>query len=77
MAECAARFRQQSVDAEAKGLSEPFTGITTTGSVTPGLFALHATGVSTEPVRKAAVAFLAALSAPQRAATTFGVDDPE
>jgi hypothetical protein len=77
MAERAARFRQQSVDAEAKGLSEPFTGITTNGTVTPGLFAVRATGVSTEPVRKAAVAFLSALSAPQRTATTFGVDDPE
>jgi len=77
IAERAARFRQQSVAAEAKGLSEPFKGITTHGTVTPGLFAVRSTGVSTEPVRKAADAFLAALTGPQRAATQFGVDDPE
>ena len=77
MAERAARFRQQSSDAEAKGLSEPFKGITVEGAVTPGLFAVRSTGVSTEPVRKAADAFLAALSAPQRAITQFKVDDPE
>ena len=77
IAERAARFRQQSTDAEAKGLSEPFTGITTTGTIAPGLFAVKSTGVSTEPGRKAADAFLATLSVPQRAATQFKVDDPE
>lgn len=29
IAERAARFKQQSIDAEAKGLSEPFKGVTT------------------------------------------------
>ena len=77
IAERAARFRQQSVDAEAKGLSEPFKGITANGAIAPGLFAVKSTGVSTEPVRKAATAFLAALSAAQRAATQFPVADPE
>ena len=77
LAERAARFRQQSTDAEAKGLSEPFTGITTKGTIAPGLFTVKSTGVSTEPVRKAAEAFLTALSATQRAATQFKVDDPE
>ena len=77
IAERAARFRQQSVDAEAKGLSEPFTGVTTNGAIAPGLFAVKSTGVSTEPVRKAADAFLTALSASQRTATQFKVDDPE
>ena len=42
-----------------------------------GLFPIHSTGVSTEPVRKAAEAFLAALTAEQRAKTMFPVDDPE
>ena len=77
LAERAARFRQQSLDAEAKGLSEPFKGITANGSIAPGLFAVRSTGVSTEPVRKAADAVLAALSGPQRSASQFKVDDAE
>ena len=43
----------------------------------PGLFAVRSTGVSTEPVRAAASAFLAALTAEQRQASTFPVEDPE
>lgn len=77
IAERAARFKQQSIDAEAKGLSEPFKGITTNGTIAPGLFAVRSTGVSTEPVRKAADVFLAALTAPQRAGSQFQVDDDE
>jgi hypothetical protein len=64
-------------DAESKGLAEPFKGITTDGKVRPGLFPVRSTGVSTEPVRKAADAFLAALTPEQRKKTTFAVDDPE
>ena len=63
------RYRKMSVDAENQGLAEPFKGITTNGSVVPGLFPIRSTGVSTEPVRKAAEAFLASLtpsSAPRR-----------
>jgi hypothetical protein len=71
------RFRKMSIAAEEKGLAEPFRGITASGSVEPGLFPIRSTGVSTEPVRKAAVAFLAGLSAPQRARTEFPVDDLE
>ena len=62
---------------EAQALAEPFRGITTNGSLQPGLFPLRSTGVSTEPARKAATAFLAALTPAQRAKTTFPVDDPE
>src|SRR5258706_9025605 len=71
------RFRKMSIDAETKGLAEPFKGITTNGQIVPGLFGIHSTGVSTEPVRKAADAFLAALTVEQRAKTMFGIDDPE
>ncbi len=46
-------------------------------SVVTGLFPIKSTGVSTEPVRKAATAFLAALTPDQRQRTAFGVDDPE
>src|SRR5580700_3502130 len=72
-----ARFRQMSRDAETKGLAEPFKGITTNGAVEPGLFSIRSTGVSTEPVRKAAESFLAALTKEQRDKTMFPVDDPE
>jgi Protein of unknown function (DUF3500) len=58
----AVRRKAQSERAEAQGLAEPFKGITTNGTVTPGLFALRSTGVSTEPVRTK---------------TLFPVDDPE
>jgi len=71
------RFRVRSREAEVTGLAEPFKGLTATGSVEPGLFALRSTGVSTEPVRVAAAAFLASLTPDQRRASTFGVGDPE
>jgi hypothetical protein len=73
----AAQFRRMSDEAEKKGLAEPFKGITTDGHVVPGLFAIRSTGVSTEPVRKAADALLAALTKEQRDKTTFAVDDVE
>lgn len=71
------RFRQMSAKAEMAGLAEPFRGVTTKAGPEPGLFAIKQTGVSTEPVRKAAVAFLAGLTAEQRAKSKFPVDDPE
>ena len=72
-----ARFLAMSKDAEAKGLAEPFKGVTTNGTVQTGLFGIKSTGVSTAPVRKAAETFLGALSNEQRAKTMFPVDDPE
>src|SRR6218665_1263603 len=57
IAEGAARSREF----EAKGLAEPFKGVTADGTVVPGLFGVKSTGVSTAPVQKAATAFLAAL----------------
>src|SRR5260370_41027347 len=73
----AERFRQMSIDAETRGLAEPFKGITTNGTPQPGLFSIRSTGVSTEPVRKAAAAFLAALEPEQRKKTLFPLDDVE
>jgi hypothetical protein len=75
--ERAERFRRMSQEAEARGLAEPFKGITKDGQIIPGLFAIRSTGVSTEPVRQAAVAFLASLSPEQRAKTAFPVNDDE
>lgn len=71
------RFARMSREAEAKGLAEPFKGVTTDGTVAPGLFAIRSTGVSTEPVRRAATAFLGGLTTEQRARASFPVDDPE
>jgi hypothetical protein len=62
---------------EATGLAQPFKGITTDGTVVPGLFAIRSTGVSTAPVRQASEAFLKSLSAAQRARTVFAVDHLE
>ena len=58
-------------------LAEPFRGITTDGKIETGLFPMRATGVTTEPVRKAAVDFIAALTAEQRAKTLFPLGDDE
>lgn len=71
------RFRTMSRQAEERGLAEPFKGLTATGEVEPNLFTIRSTGVTTEPVRKAAESFLAALNADQKARTAFKVDDPE
>jgi len=62
---------------ETRALAEPFKGVTTNGSVAPGLYKIHSTGVSTEPVMRAANAFIAALTAEQRAKTLYPVDDDE
>jgi len=71
------RFRDMSRQSEQKGLADAFKGITTNGEVIPNLFPLKSTGVSTEPVRKAAVAFVASLTAEQKKKTLFPIDDPE
>lgn len=71
------RFRERSRQSEKEGLKDPFRGVTAKGVVEPGLFAVKHTGVSTEPVRKAAEAFLKGLTPEQRAKSVFPVDDPE
>src|SRR5262249_24521139 len=73
----AERFQRMSKDAENRGLAEPFKGVTTDGNIVSGLFSIRSTGVSTEPVRRAAGVFLASLAEEQRARTMFHVDDPE
>src|SRR5262249_37388353 len=55
-------------------LAQSFTGITAGGGVTPGLFAIETTGVSTRPVRDAADAWLDSLDAEQRARALFPVE---
>jgi hypothetical protein len=71
----AERFRQMSEEAEQKGLTRPFRGITTNGDVMPGLFQVSPSRVSTEPVRNAAERFIASLNNVQLAKTMFPADD--
>lgn len=73
----AERNRQMSRTSEAKGLAQPFRGVATKDGIESGLFTIKSTGVSTEPSRKAAEAFLAALTPDQRERTTFAADDDE
>jgi len=73
----AERFRRMSEDFEKEGLAAPFKGITTNGEVMPGLFEIKPTGISTEPVRNAATAFINSLSSVQLARTIYPVDDVE
>jgi hypothetical protein len=71
------RSRDFSARMEANGLKEPFKGITTNGTVAPNLFSIRSTGVSTEPVRAAAAAFLTSLGETLRKKTVFRADDVE
>ena len=52
-ADQAESFRRRSEEFEAKGLAEPFKGLTANGEVAPGLFPIRSTGISTEPVTTA------------------------
>lgn len=61
----------------ARELNEPFSGVTTDGEIVPDLYSIRSTGVSTEPVRIAAQAFLATLDPEQRVRTQFAVGDDE
>jgi hypothetical protein len=68
---------RMSLAAEKNGLAEPFKGVTAAGEIEPNLFGIRSSGVSTEPVRRAADAFLASLTPAQRTATEFRVDADE
>jgi hypothetical protein len=70
------QMRQAFSERSDATLAEPYRGITS-GAPDRDLFPIRATGVSTEPVRLAAQAFLAALTPDQRARTTYPVDDVE
>ena len=57
----------------ARIVGEPFKGITTDGAVIPGLYPLQTTGISTDPIRRAALAFLDMLTPEQRQQASFEV----
>ncbi len=69
------RARRAAMEREA--LAEPYLGVVEATGRQAGLFPVRASGVSTEPIRIAALEFLEALTEAQRAATLFDVDDEE
>lgn len=71
------RFKKMSTDWEERGLAKPFKGITKDGNVQQDIFNLVSTGVTTEPVRLAAAAFLESLDDNQQEKTRFGINDDE
>ena len=60
-----------------EALAQPYTGITSSGSLRSGLYEIRKTGVSTAPVLDAVRDFLASLSKDKRKKILFPVDDPE
>jgi hypothetical protein len=70
-------LKQMFAEQEIAALAQPFVGVRTSDGKQSGLFPLHATGVSTEPVREAAEAFLALLTPEQLLRTQFAVDASE
>jgi hypothetical protein len=71
------QVKQLFSERELAALAQPFVGVTADGTPVPGLFPIQATGVTTEPVRKAAAGFLGALTPAQLLRTQFSVNDPE
>jgi hypothetical protein len=65
------------VEKSLAAAAEPFKGITTDGTVVPGLFSIEKTGVPTQPIKVAAENFLSSLSPEQRSKTLFPVDTVE
>jgi hypothetical protein len=57
-----------------RAVGEPFRGITSDGNVIPNLYPLKATGLSTEPIRRAALEFREVLTDEQRQQGQFAVD---
>jgi Protein of unknown function (DUF3500) len=66
---------QPMLDRAHAGLREPFRGIARGDEIVPGLFALEQTGISMAPVLEAARSFVAALTAEQRQAACFAIDE--
>src|SRR5262249_15414960 len=62
------------LDQAGVALAQPFSGCST-GPVAPGLFTCARTGISLAPLLEAARAFLAKLTAQERKAVCFAIDD--
>lgn len=73
----AERTRSFSARMEARGLADPFVGITTNGSALAGLYPIASSGVDTAPAVAAATEFLQTLTPAQVGTTQYAVDDLE
>ena len=71
------RVLHEDSEEENEALSETFFGITNDGEIHSDLYAIEATGISTEPIRNSVEAFLSSLSPEQRSISTFPIDDQE
>jgi hypothetical protein len=71
------REKKSFADRETQAVAQPFTGLATSQGITPGLFPVKSTGVSTAPLVEAAQAFLATLTPSQKLRTQFDVEDAE
>ena len=69
-------FQAYMEKAEA-ALAEDFQGITTDGKIIPNLYSIEPTGISTEPMRRAADTLIASLNSQQQKATLFPIDSQE
>ena len=67
------QMRENLSNAETQ-IAEPFKGLTADGQVTPGLFSVQKTGLSTAGMKEAAAAWLASLDSAQREAARFSLD---
>jgi hypothetical protein len=65
------------VEKSLAAAADPFKGITSDGSIIPGLFGIEKTGVSTQSIREAAEDFLGSLTAEQRRKTLFPIDSDQ
>ncbi len=70
-------LRKRFADEQQAALAQPFVGVRDAGGLRPGLFPVKASGVSTEPIRLAAEAFLASLTPADTLRTLFAIDDSE
>ncbi len=70
-------FKKTLADQQNAAIATPVAGVRTSAGPRSGLFPIRATGVSTEPIRQAADAFLALLTPAQLLRTQFVVDDTE
>jgi hypothetical protein len=68
------RLQDYLANAQAS-LAEPFTGITAGGAPVRGLFPIVPTGVSTQPIKDAAEAFVASLEVDEKRRAIFPLDD--
>lgn len=69
--------RKAFADQQRAALGQPFVGLRVAAGITPGLFPIRASGVSTAPIVDAAQAWLATLTPAQILGTVFAVNDDE